>query len=201
MIPLEALIAIFIISFVTNATPFFGGPYTLISTTILLKYGVNPISLILVILVSGLGASTSKLVMYALGLVMRKPLKNNKNILFLHKISNHVGFYLGTFILSILPIIPFDDYVFLAVGIAKINLAKLFLISIAGKIIKSAIEINIELAGIGLISSLLDINALEISIISSIVFVILGIIMFKIDWEEILNKGKNFLRDKLKINI
>lgn len=180
---------------------FFGGPYTLISTTILLKYGVNPISLILVILVSGLGASTSKLVMYALGLAMRKPLKNNKNILFLHKISNRVGFYLGMFILSILPIIPFDDYVFLAVGIAKINLAKLFLISIAGKIIKSAIEINIELAGIGLISSLLDINALEISIISSIAFVILGIIMFKIDWEEILNKGKNFLRDKLKINI
>ena len=71
----------------------------------------------------------------------------------------------------------------------------------AGKILKSGIEISIEIAGIKLISSLLGLNAFELSIISVIVFSVVGVVLFKIDWEEIVKKGEEFLREKLKINI
>ncbi|MDT7861778.1 MAG: hypothetical protein RRA45_06160 [Saccharolobus sp.] len=201
MIPIQALIVIFVISFVTNATPFFGAPYTLITASILLRYGVNPLSLFLAILVSGLGASLSKIVMYGLGIAIRKPLKNNRNIQFLQRISKSLGFYLTLFILSIFPFLPLDDYIFLAAGIAKLNVIRLILISMAGKILKSGIEISIEIAGIKLISSLLGLNAFELSIISVIVFSVVGVVLFKIDWEEIVKKGEEFLREKLKINI
>lgn len=201
MIPIQALIVIFVISFVTNATPFFGAPYTLITASILLRYGVNPLSLFLAILVSGLGASLSKIVMYGLGITIRKPLKNNRNIQFLQRISKSLGFYLTLFILSIFPFLPLDDYIFLAAGIAKLNVIRLILISMAGKILKSGIEISIEIAGIKLISSLLGLNAFELSIISVIVFSVVGVVLFKIDWEEIVKKGEEFLREKLKINI
>ncbi|AOL17046.1 hypothetical protein BFU36_10375 [Sulfolobus sp. A20] len=201
MISIQALIVIFVISFVTNATPFLGAPYTLIATSILLKSGVSPLSLILVIICSGLGASLSKTVMYTLGIAVRKPLKNNKNILFLERISKSIGFYLTLFIFSIFPFLPLDDYIFLASGIAKLGLLKLILISIVGKIVKSSIEISIEVEGIQLISSFLDINVVELSIISIAVFAILGYILLKIDWEFALRYIEKFLRDKLKINI
>ncbi|QXJ31419.1 hypothetical protein [Saccharolobus shibatae] len=201
MLTTQELIVIFVISFITNATPFFGAPYTLITTSILIKSGVSPLSLILAIVLSGLGASLSKLVMYALGIAIRKPLKNNKNILFIEKISRSYGFYIALLILSILPILPLDDYIFLAGGIAKLSVFKMVVVSIISKIIKSAIEISIELAGISLLASVLGINAFELSLISILVFVLLGILLFKLDWEQLLRKGEKFLREKLKINL
>ncbi|QXJ34438.1 hypothetical protein [Saccharolobus shibatae] len=201
MLTTQELIVIFVISFITNATPFFGAPYTLITTSILIKSGVSPLSLILAIVLSGLGASLSKLVMYALGIAIRKPLKNNKNILFIEKISRSYGFYIALLILSILPILPLDDYIFLAGGIAKLSVFKMVVVSIISKIIKSAIEISVELAGISLLASVLGINAFELSLISILVFVLLGILLFKLDWEQLLRKGEKFLREKLKINL
>ncbi|MCH4815887.1 MAG: hypothetical protein QXY87_12315 [Saccharolobus sp.] len=201
MLTTQELIVIFVISFITNATPFFGAPYTLITTSILIKSGVSPLSLILAIVLSGLGASLSKLVMYALGIAIRKPLKNNKNILFIEKISKSYGFYIALLILSILPILPLDDYIFLAGGIAKLSVFKMVVVSIISKIIKSAIEISVELAGISLLASVLGINAFELSLISILVFVLLGILLFKLDWEQLLRKGEKFLREKLKINL
>ncbi|QGA53339.1 hypothetical protein GFS03_01445 [Sulfolobus sp. E5-1-F] len=201
MLTTQELIVIFVISFITNATPFFGAPYTLITTSILIKSGVSPLSLILAIILSGLGASLSKLVMYALGIAIRKPLKNNKNILFIEKISKSYGFYVALLILSILPILPLDDYIFLAGGIAKLSVFKMVMVSIISKIIKSGIEIGIELTGISLVASLLDINAFELSIISAVVFALLGVLFFKLDWEKLLKKGEKFLREKLKNNL
>lgn len=184
-----------------GATPFFGAPYTLITTSILIKSGVSPLSLILAVVLSGLGASLSKLVMYALGIAIRKPLKNNKNILLIEKISKSYGFYAALFILTILPLLPLDDYIFLAGGVARLSVFRMILISIIGKILKSGIEISIELTGISLIASIFSINEFELSIISIIVFILLGILLFKLDWEEILKRGEKFLREKLKINL
>ncbi|ADX84077.1 hypothetical protein [Saccharolobus islandicus] len=201
MLTAQELIVIFVISFITNATPFFGAPYTLITTSILIKSGVSPLSLILAVVLSGLGASLSKLVMYALGIAIRKPLKNNKNILLIEKISKSYGFYAALFILTILPLLPLDDYIFLAGGVARLSVFRMILISIIGKILKSGIEISIELTGISLIASIFSINEFELSIISIIVFILLGILLFKLDWEEILKRGEKFLREKLKINL
>jgi len=201
MLTAQELIVIFVISFITNATPFFGAPYTLITTSILIKSGVSPLSLILAVVLSGLGASLSKLVMYALGIAIRKPLKDNKNILIIEKISKSYGFYAALFILTILPFLPLDDYIFLAGGVARLSVFRMILISIIGKTLKSGIEISIELTGISLIASIFSINEFELSIISIIVFILLGILLFKLDWEEILKRGEKFLREKLKINL
>jgi len=158
------------------------------------------LSLILAVVLSGLGASLSKLVMYALGIAIRKPLKVIR-ILLIEKISKSYGFYAALFILTILPFLPLDDYIFLAGGVARLSVFRMILISIIGKTLKSGIEISIELTGISLIASIFSINEFELSIISIIVFILLGILLFKLDWEEILKRGEKFLREKLKINL
>jgi len=102
----EALI-IFIISFISNATPFFGTPYTIIATTILLRSGLDLISLVTVIFLTATGAAISKTVMYAIGLILRKPLKENKNMIFLSKFVHFRSFYITLFVLALIPFFSF----------------------------------------------------------------------------------------------
>jgi len=65
---LYSLLAVFAVSFVSNATPFFGVSYTLVATSFLTQVGVTPLNFSLFVLVSSLGSSSSKNVMYLLGL-------------------------------------------------------------------------------------------------------------------------------------
>ncbi|BCU67712.1 hypothetical protein HS7_11490 [Sulfolobales archaeon HS-7] len=83
MFDLYTVLIIFAISFASNATPFGGVSYTLVATTYLFQDGVNPVNVILAIVVTGLGAGVAKDVMYGTGLLLRKPLSNNKNFTFI----------------------------------------------------------------------------------------------------------------------
>ncbi|MEM0373783.1 MAG: hypothetical protein QXV69_04005 [Sulfolobaceae archaeon] len=199
------IIFLFIVSFVSNATPFFGAPYTIIATTVLLRAGFNLIDYLIVVFVTGLGAGVSKIVMYGIGLGLRKPLKDTKNMKFLARFVNNKSFYVTLFILALLPILPIDDYLFLGGGIVKAPLSKMLSITIISKISKSAIEIALEAAGLIVIAQhtrAFGITEVELGIISSIVFVILGILLFKLDWEKYYTRAEEILRDfkkRLKI--
>ncbi|ARM74994.1 hypothetical protein [Acidianus manzaensis] len=188
------LLFIFAISFATNATPFFGAPYTIIASTILIKCGVNTLNFIEVVIFTALGAATSKSVMYILGVGTRRGLKDNKNIKFFSKFIKTKYFYIILFIFSIIPFLPLDDLVYLLGGVEKAPLIRMLEISYGAKIIKSLIEIPIEVFGILQISEAIGLKPVETGIISTIVLVILAIIMFKLNWEDLYNRVENYIK-------
>lgn len=185
---LDSLIFIFAISFAANATPFFGAPYTLIASTILIKSGINTINLIQVVLVTGVAAAISKSVMYSAGIVARRGLKNNRNVKFFSRFIKTKSFYVALFVLSIIPFLPLDDLIYLLGGVEKASLISMLEISCVAKIIKSSIEIPIEVFGIVKISEVIGLQPFETGIITSIILTVLAIILFKLDWEELYKK-------------
>jgi hypothetical protein len=188
---IDYLIIIFAISFATNSTPFFGTPYTLVATSFLIKSGITPVNMIEVILITAIGAASAKSVMYSLGFGVRSTFKRNKNVKFFSKFINKRSFFVMLFFTALFPFLPLDDFIFLIGGAGRASLLKMLEITFVSKIIKSSIEISIEAFGLIQISNLIGISPFLLGIISSIVFTILGIVIFKIDWETIYTKLKD----------
>jgi membrane protein YqaA with SNARE-associated domain len=182
------ILYIFFESFVLNSFPLFGAPFTLLSIPVLSIIGINIYNIILVSIILGIGASSGRFVMYIIGIFLSKPLKNNKNLLFIKRISNSKNFYITFFFLVILPFLPLDDLLFLSFGIEKINILKYYLIAILGKTLKSFLELYAEIFILNKISYISKVPLLQLSILSSIVFILLSIIFFKLDWEKYFNK-------------
>jgi len=179
---------IFFESFLLNSFPLFGAPFVLLSIPVLSIVGINIYNIILVSIILGIGASSGRFVMYMIGIFLSKPLKNNKNLLFIKRISNSRNFYITFFFLVILPFLPLDDLLFLSFGIEKIGILKYYLIAILGKTLKSFLELYAEIFILNKISYISKVPLLKLSIISSIVFILLSIIFFKLDWEKYFNK-------------
>jgi len=179
---------IFFESFLLNSFPLFGAPFVLLSIPVLSIVGINIYNIILVSIILGIGASSGRFVMYMIGIFLSKPLKNNKNLLFIKRISNSRNFYMIFFFLVILPFLPLDDLLFLSFGIEKISILKYYLIAILGKTLKSFLELYAEIFILNKISYISKVPLLKLSIISSIVFILLSIIFFKLDWEKYFNK-------------
>jgi membrane protein DedA with SNARE-associated domain len=182
------ILYIFFESFILNSFPLFGAPFTLLSIPVLSIIGINIYNIILVSIILGIGAASGRLVIYIIGILLSKPLKNNKNLLFIKRISNSKNFYMTFFFLTILPFLPLDDLLFLSFGIEKINILKYYLITVLGKILKSFLELYAEIFILNKLSHISNIPLLQLSIISSIAFILLSIIFFKLDWEKYFNK-------------
>ncbi|MBW9140811.1 MAG: hypothetical protein K1T65_03790 [Candidatus Aramenus sp.] len=193
------LMIIFAISVATNATPFFGTPYTIVASTILLKSGVTPLNLAEVIAVTAVGAAIAKSVMYGIGYGIGHTLKHNKNVVFFSRFINHKSFYVALFILALLPGVPLDDFAFLIGGAGKASLAKMIEITFASKFIKSSIEIPLETFGLIAIGGIINVSPFLLGVISSVVFTVLSVVIFKVDWESIYNKFKDRLGPIFKI--
>lgn len=196
MLPVYILITIFLVSFITNILPFAGAPYTIIATDFLILYGKSLVNIVLVIILSGIGAAIAKILTYYLGVLLRKPLKKNKNIPLLERFLNTKYFPLALFITAILPGLPLDDYLYIGGGVGKKSLLHMLTITIPSKILKSSIEIPLELLGIIKISNYTGISAVTLSLIFTIIFVIIGIVLIKIDWNPIYEKIEKYLNKK-----
>jgi hypothetical protein len=188
---LLALAFLFLLSIVSNATPFFGASYTFVATTELVAIGFNVDSFGLVVLVTALGATLGKIFIYAGAFELRSKLQGNKNVKLLGRWLGRAGFYLALFITALIPILPLDDYVYLGAGANKARLAPMLGVTFMAKLSKSAFEILLEFSGILGISfythRYLGLSRLDLAIISSLVFVVLGIAIYKLDWEKWLN--------------
>lgn len=189
---LVRLLLLFVLSVVSNATAFFGASYTLLGTAELSAYGLNLESFSLVVLVTALGATIGKIVVYYSGRGFQKSLQKNRNIRLLGSWIGRSGFYLGLFIAALLPLLPFDDYVYIGAGANKGKLAPMLGVTFIAKLAKSALEILLELSGLLEISKLthhfLGLSRLELSIVASAAFVVLGILTFKLNWESVATK-------------
>ncbi len=190
------LALIFAISFASNATPFFGAPYTVISSTILLKFGLTPLNFAEVVVASGIGAGVAKSVMYGIGYGVGTKLRDNRNVSFFHRIIRGRSFYLAIFITAVMPFFPFDDFVFLIGGAGKASLLKMLEITIPSKVLKSSLEIGIESEGLLQIGKIIKISPVELGVISSVIFVILGVVLFKIDWEKLYLRVERYFRQR-----
>jgi hypothetical protein len=197
---LVRLFLLFLFSFVANATAFFGASYTLLATAELSSTGVNLESFALVVFVTALGATLGKIVIYFTAVGLKKSLLKNRNVRLLGTWIGKTGFYLGLFVTALLPILPFDDYVYIGAGANRGRLAPMLGVTFLAKLVKSAFEILLELSGLLEISRLthhfLGLSRLELSIIASAAFVVLGIATYKISWEPIaVRVGRVFGRN------
>ncbi len=186
---LTELLFIFIITFASNATPFFGVSYTLLSTTFLLIYGVNPVSFTLVVVITGIGAALAKALIYYGALGFGGRLRRNRNVSLLSKWVNTKSFLLSLFITAFIPILPLDDYLYIGAGANRARLHEMLAVTISAKIAKSAFEISLELLGIIRVADylrVLGITSVELSVLLSVFFLVLGIILYELDWGRIL---------------
>jgi membrane protein YqaA with SNARE-associated domain len=187
---LVRLFLLFVFSLLANATAFFGASYTLIATTELEATGVNLESFVLVVFVTALGATLGKIVIYVTALGLQKSLLKNKNVRLLGTWLGKSGFFLGLFITALLPILPFDDYVYIGAGANQGRLAPMLGVTFLAKLAKSAFEILLELSGLleiaRLTHNVLGLSRLELSIVGSAAFVVIGIATYKLDWLPII---------------
>jgi membrane protein YqaA with SNARE-associated domain len=194
------LFLLFLFSFVANATAFFGASYTFIATAELAATGVNLESFALVVFVTALGATLGKIVIYFSALGLQKSLKKNKNVRLLGTWLGKSGFYLGLFVTALLPALPLDDYVYIGAGANRGKLAPMLGVTFIAKLAKSAFEILLELSGLLEISRLthhlFGLTGLQLSILASAAFVVLGIAIYKIDWETFAIKAGMLVRRK-----
>jgi membrane protein DedA with SNARE-associated domain len=183
---LYALIPLFVFSLVSNATPFFGASYTFIATTELIANGVNLDNFGLVVLVTALGATIGKIVIYAGAKGFGRTLQKNKNVRLIGSWLGRTGFYLALFVTALIPALPLDDYVYLGAGANSARLPPMLGVTFAAKLLKSSFEILLELTGIIGISKathFLGLTRLDTSILLSLAMIVLGIVIYKVDWE------------------
>jgi len=190
---LFSLAGLFIVSLVSNATPFFGASYTLIATTELISFGFSFEAFALIVGITALGAALGKIVIYGSAKVFERQLAGNKNVQLLEQWLQHRSFLLAVFVAAVIPLLPLDDYIFIGAGGTRGRLLPMISVTTGAKLVKSTVEISLEFFGIINIAYLtrhyLGLSSLELSIILSLVMIVLGIFVFKYDWAKILNRS------------
>lgn len=181
------LALLFLFSFLSNAAAFGGASYTLFATVELEATGVSLQSFSVVVLVTALGATAGKVVIYYSARGFASPLLRNRNVRLLGSWLGKTGFYLGLFVTALLPALPLDDYVYIGAGANRGRLVPMLGVTMAAKLAKSAFEILLELSGVFEISRLtqplLGLSQLQLSMIATVGFVVLGVVIYKVDWE------------------
>lgn len=193
-VSLLAILILFLVSLASNATPFFGASYTLIATTALLADGFSIGSFALIVFVTAAGASLGKLVLYASGKRFSGKLEQNKSVRFLERLLERKTGLMVVFVTALIPGLPLDDYVYIGAGASNSKLTGIFIVTFLAKILKSFLEIGIEYAGLGRLyttTGLTGLSRIETSILFSVVFLIVGVVFYKIDMEKVISRLKH----------
>jgi hypothetical protein len=187
-----SLAGLFVVSLVSNATPFFGASYTLVATAELMSFGFSFEAFVFVVGITALGAALGKIVIYGGARGFKRQLSGNKNVQLLEQWMQHRRFLVGLFITAVVPLLPLDDYVFIGAGASKGRLTKMTSVTVAAKLVKSAVEIALEYGGILRIATFtrryLGLSSFQLSLLLSMVFIVLGIFLFTYDWRRFLHR-------------
>jgi hypothetical protein len=194
---LLVLATLFGVSLLSNATPFFGASYTLIATAELISAGFTLANFGLIVLVTALGATLAKIVIYSGAFGFRRELTKNRNIRLFDEWLNKRSFLIALFVSAFIPVLPLDDYIYIGAGANKAGLAPMLGVTLLAKLAKSAFEIFVEFNGILGISvltkSVFGVTSVEFSIILSVFFIALGVALYKLDWEPLLKRALSHL--------
>ena len=189
---LFVLLTLFGVSVASNATPFFGASYTLIATTELISAGFNLDNFAAIVFVTGLGAALAKLVLYSGAFELRRELMKNKNVKLFHEWLHRRSFFVALFVTAFIPVLPLDDYIYIGAGANRAGVAPMLGVTLLAKLAKSAFEIYLEFTGIidisGFTKSVLGLSSVDFSILFSVFFIVLGVVLYKLDWEAVLRR-------------
>ncbi len=189
------LSAVFVVSFLSNVSPFVGASYTVFAATLYLTLvSPTPLSFLAVVVVSAAGATVAKVVIYYGAFGLRGFLLRNKNVRLIGKYSSTEAFYLVLFATALLPVFPFDDYIYIGAGATSASLGLMSGVTLLAKIVKSGVEIALEVTILRDLSNLLGIHRLDLTLLLAAAFVVIGIVIYKLDWEgvyaSLTRKGK-----------
>jgi ABC-type antimicrobial peptide transport system permease subunit len=95
------------------------------------------------------------------------------------------------FVTALIPGLPLDDYVYVGAGASSSRLTGMFIVTFLAKVLKGFLEIGLEYAGLGRLytaTGLTGLSRLEASILLSVVFLIIGIVFYKVDLEKVISR-------------
>jgi hypothetical protein len=182
------IILVFVFSFFSNVFPFFGASYTLFTVLQLTLLGPTPYNFAVLVLVSAIGAASAKVVIYFGAFGLKGILLKNKNVRLIGRASSTRKFYVVLFITAILPVFPLDDFMFIGAGATSASLVAMSSVSLLAKIIKSAFEVALELTILTDLAAVLNFGRADVTVFLSVLFVIIGVLVYKVDWEGTYRK-------------
>jgi hypothetical protein len=178
-------VVVFITSFLSNVSPFVGASYTLLAALQLTLLGVTPYNFGVVVIVSAIGATLAKVVIYLGAFGFKDVLLRNKNVRLIGKYLAKESFYLVLFVAALLPVFPFDDYIFIGAGANSASLGLMSMVTFGSKVIKSTVEIALEVTILKDLSSVFGLHRIDLTIALTAVFIVIGVAVYKVDWEAL----------------
>jgi len=182
------LAVVFIVSFLSNVSPFVGASYTLFAVLYLTLIGPTPVNFVAIVIVSAAGATVAKVVIYIGAFGFRNLLLRNRNVRLIGKYSTREAFYLILFVTALLPVFPFDDYIYIGAGATSVSLGLMAVVTLLAKVVKSVVEIALEYTILRDLSDLFGIHRLDLTLLLSGVFIVIGIVVYKLDWEGVYRR-------------
>jgi membrane protein DedA with SNARE-associated domain len=175
---------VFVVSFLSNVSPFFGASYTLLATLQLTLIGPSPFNFVVVVLVSAIGATLAKTAIYYGAFELKGIIGKNKNVQLIGRNATKRKFYLALFVTALLPVLPLDDFIYIGAGASAASLSLMAVVTLGAKILKSGFEIAIELTLLKGIGEAFGFNRLDITVALIAVFLVIGILIYQVDWEK-----------------
>ena len=185
---LLAVVFVFLASFLLNISPFVGAPYTLLATLQLTLLGFSLLNFAFVVLISAIGATVAKVVVYYGGLGFKGFLVRNRNVRLMGKYSSTQGFYLILFVAALIPLFPFDDLIYVGAGATSASLGLMVSVTLWAKVIKSLVEIALEFTIFRGLATAFRNNQVELTIVLTAAFLMIGVLAFSVDWESGLKR-------------
>ncbi|MCL7390542.1 MAG: VTT domain-containing protein [Thaumarchaeota archaeon] len=189
-----AYLGAFMISLLGSLIPFLPLPYLI--PIVLMADKFNPVILGVA---AGLGGAVGKITSYLIGRVSRRffSLKNSRESFITRAIDKYGVLAVFLFALTPLP----DDVLYIPAGFARMNFMKFMVANALGKIVLTIIIALLGRAYFTLVRLYIGSEASIYPVIGSIIFmIILSIILFKIDWETVIeNYKKHGLIKTIKI--
>ncbi len=175
-------------AFLSNVSPFFGASYTLLATLQLSLLGFSPGNFALVVLASAAGATLAKVVIYYGAFGLRGVLLRNKNVQLIGRNASSRRFYLVLFVAALLPVLPLDDFVYIGAGANEASIGLMSVVTLAAKVAKSALEVSVEFTVLKDIGTVFGFNGVEATVLLGGAFLLVGIGVYKLDWQEALDR-------------
>jgi len=179
---------VFVVSFLSNVSPFVGASYTLLATLYLTLVGPTPFNFVAIVIVSAIGATAAKVVIYFGAFGLRGMLLKNRNVQLIGRYSTSEAFYLVLFISALLPVFPFDDYIYIGAGAVSASLGFMSAVTLVAKMVKSGVEIALEFTILRDLSNLLGFHRFDLTLLLTAVFLVIGIGVYTIDWERLYKR-------------
>ena len=189
MEPLIWVLAVVIaVSFLSNVSPFVGASYTLLAVLYLTLIGPTPINFVAIVIVSAAGAAVAKVAIYFGAFGFRNVLLRNRNVRLIGKYSTTEAFYLVLFVTALLPIFPFDDYIYIGAGATSASLGLMAAVTFLAKLVKSGVEIALEYTILRDLSDFFGIHRFDLTLLLTGAFIVIGIAVYKLDWEGVYRR-------------